>query len=198
MIEYRGGDEVKAKIEYNLIRSARKTISISIKNCEVIVRAPQRMKARQIERFVNEHLGWIEEHLRRAKEARAKVADIEPMSAEELAALRREAERYIPERVAYYAARLGVSYGRISIKNQLTRWGSCSEKGNLNFNCLLMLAPNEVIDAIVAHELCHLKQMNHSKRFYEKLYRLYPQYDRAKAWLREHGREIMSRNPKRS
>lgn len=189
---------MKSKIDYKLIRSSRKTVSVSIKNCEVVVRAPQRMSLRAIERFIDEHIEWIEEHLRLARAASASVADIEPLSEEELAELIRRAKEYIPTRVELYAELLGVSYGRISIKNQLTRWGSCSVKGNLNFNCLLMLAPNEVIDAIVAHELCHLKQMNHSKKFYEELYRLYPQYDKAQKWLKEHGNELMHRNPKRS
>ena len=77
---------------------------------------------------------------------------------------------YIPGRVKYYADIIGVTYGKITIRNQKTRWGSCSSKGNLNFNCLLMLMPPEVIDYVVVHELCHRKQMNHSKAFWRKYF----------------------------
>ena len=71
--------------------------------------------------------------------------------------------------------------------------GSCSSKGNLNFNCLLMLAPPEVIDSVVVHEVCHLLEMNHSKRFYEHVYCVYPEYKEHHGWLRKHGPELMAR-----
>ena len=106
---------------------------------------------------------------------------------------RREAVRVIPARVAYFAPLVGVTYGRITIRNQRSRWGSCSSKGNLNFNCLLMLAPPEVLDSVIVHELCHRLEMNHSKRFYAHVHRVYPEYDRAHAWLKEHGTELMLR-----
>ena len=82
----------------------------------------------------------------------------------------------------------------ITIRNQKTRWGSCSDKGNLNFNCLLMLAPVEVIDSVVVHELCHLKYMNHSEKFYEEIYRVYPEYDSGmEVALKENGTAIVRR-----
>ena len=97
--------------------------------------------------------------------------DVQPLSEEDMKALADKAVRIIPERVRYYAPLIGVTYGRITIRNQRTRWGSCSAKGNLNFNCLLMLAPPEVLDSVVVHELCHRKEMNHSKQFYEEVRR---------------------------
>ena len=84
-------------------------------------------------------------------------------------ALADQAVKTIPEKVRYYAPLVGVTYGRITIRNQRTRWGSCSSKGNLNFNCLLMLAPPEVLDSVVVHELCHRKEMNHSKMKWNQL-----------------------------
>ena len=89
----------------------------------------------------------------------------EKLTREKVIALAEEALKVIPERVEYFAKVIGVTYGKITVRNQKTRWGSCSSKGNLNFNCLLMLAPPEVLDYVVVHELCHRKQMNHSKAF---------------------------------
>ena len=110
---------------------------------------------------------------------------------EDIRALAEQAKNVIPERVAYYAEKVGVTYGRITIRNQKTRWGSCSSKGNLNFNCLLMLAPPEVMDSVVVHELCHLKQMNHSKKFYDEVLRVMPDYRARQKWLKEHGAELL-------
>ena len=99
----------------------------------------------------------------------------------------------IPDRVAYYAEKMGVTYGSITIRNQRTRWGSCSAKGNLNFNCLLMLAPPEVLDGVVVHELCNRIEMNHSKKFYEEVLRVYPEYRKSEKWLKENGRALLRR-----
>ena len=102
----------------------------------------------------------------------------------------------IPERVRYFAPKVGVDYGMITIRNQKTRWGSCSARGNLNFNCLLMLAPSEVIDYVVVHELCHRKELNHSPRFWAEVARVLPDYKRQERWLKENGKRLMARNVK--
>lgn len=115
------------------------------------------------------------------------------MPPEELKALTERAKQVFPARAAYYAPLVGVSYGRITVRHQRTRWGSCSSKGNLNFNCLLMLAPPEVIDSVVVHELCHRKEMNHSKRFYAEVLRVFPEYRKWQKWLRMNGRALMRR-----
>ena len=114
---------------------------------------------------------------------------------DELNELKRKAKSIIPERAAYYAALIGVSYGRISIRSQRTKWGSCSAKGNLNFNCLLMLAPPEVLDSVVVHELCHRKEMNHSKQFYDEVLRVFPEYKKWNKWLKDNGAALMARLP---
>ena len=115
------------------------------------------------------------------------------MSMEEVHKLADEAVRVLPGKAAYYAPIVGVTYGRITIRNQRTRWGSCSGKGNLNFNCLLMLAPEEVQDYVVVHELCHRLEMNHSPEFWKEVERVLPDYRTAKQWLKEHGDELMGR-----
>ena len=107
--------------------------------------------------------------------------------------LAEKALRTIPERVAYYAPKIGVSYGRISIRAQKTKWGSCSAEGNLNFNYLLMLAPPEVLDSVVVHELCHRKEMNHSPRFYTEVLRVFPEYKKHCRWLKDNGNVLHQR-----
>ena len=115
------------------------------------------------------------------------------LTAEEIRALAAKALEVIPKRVAYYAPLMGETYNRITIRNQKTRWGSCSSKGNLNFNCLLMLCPPEVIDSVVVHELAHRREMNHSKRFYAHVLRVYPDYYKWNKWLKENGPALIRR-----
>ena len=103
------------------------------------------------------------------------------------------AKQVIPEKVAYYARLMNVTYGRISIRRQKTRWGSCSREGNLNFNCLLMLAPPEVLDYVVVHELSHRLEMNHSARFWAQVAKVIPEYRTPRKWLKEQGGRLMLR-----
>ena len=180
-------------MEYTLKRSKRKSIGLEITDEGLLVRAPMRASRREIERVIREHQTWIEKRMRQKEQAKAEALAKGLLSEEEIRALAAQARAYIPQRVAYYAELLGVHPGRITIRNQKTRWGSCSAKGNLNFNCLLMLTPIEVIDSVVVHELCHLLEMNHSARFYEHILRVFPDYRRHHAWLKKHGPEIMAR-----
>jgi predicted metal-dependent hydrolase len=93
--------------------------------------------------------------------------------------------------VQYFAPLVGVDYRRITIRSQKTRWGSCSSSGNLNFNCLLLLAPPEVLDYVVVHELCHRKEMNHAPRFWAEVGRVLPDYKKRNKWLKENGSRLM-------
>ena len=180
-------------MQYRLIRSARKTLALEVRNGELIVRAPMRATQAEIDRMLREKRSWIEKHLQKSQERKESVSGIVPLTGEELRELGQRAVEYIPERVRLYAAKLGVSPRKITIRNQRTRWGSCSANGGLNFNCILMLTPPEVIDSVVVHELCHMLEMNHSSRFYEKVYSVYPEYDRWHGWLKEHQAELMAR-----
>ena len=180
-------------MEYSVIRSQRKTIGMQIKRGRVIVRAPIGVSEAQLRRFVDAHRDWLEKHLAAAQEREADYANVIPLTSAELHELARKACEIIPQRVRYYASLLGVTYGRITVRNQRTRWGSCSAKGNLNFNCLLMLAPPQVLDSVVVHELCHRLEMNHSERFYKEVYRVFPQYDQWHGWLKENGEALMRR-----
>lgn len=178
---------------YQIKRSNRKTIGIEITPSGVLVRAPRRASREEIERALAKHRRWIETHLDQARQQQETALQEGMLSPEDLQSLARQAKSLIPARVSHYAPLVGVSPGRITIRTQKTRWGSCSARGNLNFNCLLMLTPPEVIDCIVVHELCHLKEMNHSQRFYDEVLRVYPEYHKWHRWLREHGGAIMKR-----
>ena len=181
-------------IEYKIIRSKRKSIGLEIRpDCQILVRAPYFVSNAQIEKFVKEHEAWIAKHLEKVRKQAELKETAEKLSEEEIKKLADQAVKYIPQRVAYYAEKIGVTYGRINIRNQKTRWGSCSAKGNLNFNCLLMLTPPEVIDSVVVHELCHRKEMNHSKKFYEEIDRVFPEYKKWHRWLKDNGASLLAR-----
>jgi len=181
-------------VEYELIRSDRKTVGLQIRDGRLIVRAPRRMSRQAVEAILAEKRSWIENHLRKAREQLMNEAP--KLSSSELYSLAQKALDVIPERVKHYAALVGVDYGRVTIRAQKTRWGSCSTKGNLNFNCLLMLAPPETLDAVVVHELCHRKVMDHSPAFYAEVLRVMPDYYERDRWLKENGSQLLRRLPK--
>ena len=176
-------------ITYKTIKSDRKTIAIQIMpEGNVVVRCPRRMRSDDIKRFVESKSGWIEKHL-------AACNPIEPskLSEKEISKLREKARHLVTQRVKYYAPIIGVPYGQIAIRTQRTRWGSCSSKGNLNFNCLLALVPPDVLDYIVVHELCHRKELNHSERFWTEVGKVLPDYRIRKKWLKDNGANLIAR-----
>ena len=180
-------------IAYTLIKSRRKTISLEVREDGLIVRAPNRTSKREADAFVVRHEAWARKKLAQLADRKAMAQTVEKLSEKELDELTRQARVTIPGRVAHYASLMGAHYGRITLRCQKTRWGSCSAKKNLNFNILLMLTLPEVLDSVVVHELCHLFEMNHSARFYQRVYAVYPEYDRWNRWLRQNGALIMAR-----
>ncbi len=182
------------RIQYKLLRSARRTVSVEIRpDGSVLVRAPRRMSAAAVEAFVASRRGWIEKHRAAVLRRRAALDRVEPFTREELAALTDRAREDLARRAARFAPLVGVGYGRITIRKQRTRWGSCSGKGNLNFNCLLMLAPEDVRDYVVVHELCHRRYMDHSPRFWAEVERVMPDWRAPRRWLRENGTALLAR-----
>ena len=190
-----------------IIRSNRKTLAIQINpDLSVTVRAPMYAPQSDIERILREKESWIQKHIEKIREQEEKrkkmqgekgeygeLIERDYLTNEEIKKLADKALQHIPKRVSYYAKQIGVTYGKITIRNQKTRWGSCSSKGNLNFNCLLMLAPDEVVDYVVVHELCHLIEMNHSKAFWDQVEKVMPDYRIHRKWLKDHGNELISR-----
>lgn len=183
-------------MEVTVIKSNRKTVAIQVSSdLSVTMRVPRQATQMDIELILKEKEDWILKQIEdmRQKKASFDASEPERLTNEEIHELADKALKYIPERVAYFAKQIGVDYGGITIRNQRTRWGSCSSKGNLNFNCLLMLTPIEVIDYVVVHELCHRKEMNHSKLFWSEVEKVLPDYKTQVKWLKEEGSNIVRR-----
>ena len=183
-----------------IIRSNRKTASLEIRpDGQILLRAPQRAPVDWLKSFAAGKYDWLVFHrrliLEKAQERAAEKAahPVQKLSMEDIRRLADEALADIPARTRRFAPLVGVSYNKITIRNQKSKWGSCSSKGNLNFNCLLMLAPDYARDYVVVHELCHRLEMNHSPRFWAEVERVLPDYRRGKTWLKENGADLMER-----
>ena len=168
--------------QYEIIRSRRKTLALEItRDCRVLVRAPMRLSAAAIKAFVEKHAGWIDRHLARQRK-QAASAPPEP-TVEEIAALKAAARAILPEKVAYWSHRMGVTPTGIKITTARKRYGSCSGKNSLCFSCFLMNCPEEAIDLVVVHELCHIREKNHGPRFYALLSHYLPDHAERKKLL---------------
>lgn len=181
--------------EVEVLRSRRRTISIEVNlRGRVVVRAPLKMSRASVVSFIREKSAWVKKHLGIVRENLKNAED--PLSEKELKELPKLARADIQERVERLLPRVcaasgrNLSFNKITIRRQKTRWGSCSAKQNLSFNCLLLLCPEEVRDYIVVHELCHLVELNHSKRFWKLVESVMPDYEIHRKWLKERGGSI--------
>lgn len=189
---YRGEQRT---IVIEVIYSDRKTLGLEVtREGQVKLRAPGGVSDRTVQRFAEEKKKWmIEKYLmmeaRREEAAGQGVPDyVEHPELER--SYRQLAGRRIEERAAYFASKMGVSYGRISIRAAKTRWGSCSCAGNLNFHWKLILMPPEVLDYVVVHELAHRKEMNHSQAFWTEVEKVLPDYRERRKWLKQYGQSV--------
>lgn len=174
-----------ASFTYNFIRAKRRSMSLKLEEDGTItVRAPYRMPAGEADHFVESHREWILKRLKAYEEQKR----LRPSYTEaEREAKRRLAKEIFSEKCRIYAARMGVTYGTITIREQKTRWGSCSARGNLNFNWKLVLMPEEIQDYLVVHELAHRVEMNHSPAFWALVEKELPDYKERRAWLKKNG-----------
>ena len=176
-------------IAYRVVRSDRRTIAIQIMpDGSVVVRCPRNYPDARIRSFVESKAAWIAKHQK-------PTPVYEKLSQIQLQQMKAQAAEVIRQRLDYYAPIVGVTYGRVTIRSQRTRWGSCSAKGNLNFNCLLMLCPEAVQDYVVIHELCHRKEMNHSSEFWAEVEKYCPDYRIYRKWLKDNGASLIARLP---
>ena len=190
----------RALADYRVIRSRRKSLSMQVTEDGLVVRAPYFVSSAQIERFVQEHASWAEKQLAKQQQKRAALAGVKRMTPAQFERLKKIARVKTLERIAYYAPMAGVErrFKRLFIRCQKTKWGSCSANGNININCLLLLGPPQVLDSVVVHELCHLKQMNHSKAFYAEVLRVFPEYRKWNKWLKDNGPMLYAMLPEQN
>ena len=183
------------ELTYQIVRSERKTLSVSIRpDCTITVRAPRSVSDSQIRRFLIEKQHWLITKYLEAKQKQETIPCSDLTDTQRAALTRRyidAAKEYFPKRVAYFHQFTGGTYSRITIRDQKTRWGSCSSKGTLSFNWRLMLAPPAILDYVVVHELCHLRHMDHSPAFWQAVGEVFPDYASARKWLRKHGQELV-------
>lgn len=180
-------------MEYTLIRSKRKSLAIEIKaDGTLLVRAPLFLSERRINKFLLEKEEWIEGKREEQKKRNRDALPIKKLTDKEIADLREKARILVTKEVEEYSRIIGVTYRRIFVRTQKTRWGSCSREGNLNFNCLLALCPKPVMRYVVIHELCHRKYMNHSKLFWNEVSKYMPDYRIYKKWLRDNGNNLVN------
>ena len=169
--------------QYEIIRSRRRTLALEItKDCRVLVRAPMRTSAAVIEAFVAKHADWIDRHLARQQEKAASAPP--PPTEADIAALKTRARAILPEKVAYWSKLMGVTHTGVKITAARRRYGSYSGKNSLCFSCFLMDCPEEAIDLVVVHELCHIKVKNHSPAFYALLAHYLPDHKERKKLLK--------------
>lgn len=182
------------ELTYIIQKSRRRSISVSvIEDNKVLVKAPYFTPEHTIKDFLISKKDWLTKQIEKQNNEKEKAISLGLISEDELKKIKKTAKKVIPEKVEYWSNKIGVTYGRISIRLQTSRWGSCAQNGNLNFNCLLVIMPEEILDSVIVHELCHRKYMNHSKDFYSEIDRVFTDYKKCNKWLKEHGGIYMKR-----
>ncbi|MDD3346792.1 M48 family metallopeptidase [Oscillibacter sp.] len=167
---------------FELIRSRRKTLALEItRDCRVVVRAPLTASKTCIDDFVSSHRAWLLRHLERQ---RRRSAEAPPPTEAEIAGLKARARAVLPEKVAKWSREMGLTPTGVKITSARKRYGSCSGKNGLCFSCFLMNSPDEAIDLVVVHELCHIREKNHGPGFYALLGRYLPDYKERKKLLK--------------
>ena len=154
-IEYNGG-----KIPYTMQKSRIKNMYIHIKEGKVVVKAPIRLKDKYIQEFINKKSKWIYENVKKYEQKHKKEEKIEPEDMERLKSV-------IQRSIEKYSKTLNVTPSKVRIKDIKYAWGSCSSKRNITINLKLATKDKKVIEYVVLHEMCHLKEMNHSKKFWD-------------------------------
>jgi len=169
-------------MDYILKRSQRaKYMRLAVRaGGEVVLTVPQSFSVRTIEQFLAKHVGWIERSV-------LKMQRLKPLPVygrREYLARRSAARALVHERLAHWNSLYQFAYSRVSIKNTRSLWGSCSRKGNLNFSYALVHLPRHLVDYVIVHELCHLKEPNHAHTFWNLVARSQPEYRRLRRELR--------------
>jgi len=167
---------------YSLVRSSRKTVALYVRpDASLEVRAPLRVSRAAIDRFVASKERWIGEKRRTAlerleRQAAFRLSGDDAEKAARIQAYKQRAKQLLPEKTAAFTARMGLKPRAVKINSAKTRWGSCSAQKNINYSWRLVMAEDDVIDYVVVHELAHLREMNHSPRFWAIVAGVLPDY----------------------
>ena len=184
------------ELDVEIIRSDRKTVSIEITpQCDVRLRIPRAMPASEAEKIINAKREWIKKHIEAQKKKSEAQETPKKLDQNEIRSLAEKTKKLLKSKLERYAKLMNVEYNRVTIRDQRTRWGSCSEKSNLNFNLLTALLPDDIADYIVVHELSHLKEMNHSPKFWNEVEKIIPDYKEKEKWLKQNGAYYISMLP---
>ena len=176
------------EILLTVIRSSRKSIGLEVRSGkDVLVRIPNRLQDSEVEKFVEKHRKWILEKTELMQSRKNTCNSTGAVPAEKLPPEEIEKiKEKIGDSVKYYSQVMGVTVGRITIRNQKTRWGSCSAKGNVNFNYQLYYLPEELLDYVVIHELAHRSHMDHSGEFWSEVEKYCPDHRRRRKQLKSY------------
>lgn len=190
----------KKEISYTLKKNIRRRYLslVVLGDGSLEVRAPMSCRESEIQRLLQERAGWILETMQVQKKKHELLKQEQPMRTPEeekryLLEARNGIREILIDSINRYLPKLPKghrSIAQITVRNQKTRWGSCSSKGSLSFNVRLYYAPRECLDYVVVHELCHLVHMNHSTAFWQEVERMMPDYRRWKKWLKDNGWKI--------
>lgn len=171
-------------MKYEIIRSDRRTVSITVKDGRVILRAPKKLSDKDADRIISENEKWINSKL---KSSILKKEKEDGLTDSQILELKKNAKKYFKDKIEYYSKIMDLKFGRITITGARTRFGSCSSKGNISFSYRLMLYPEAAREYVVVHELAHLLQMNHSKAFYAIVEKYLPDYKERRKQLKNGG-----------
>lgn len=169
-------------MDYEIVYSDRKSISLCVKDGKLIVRSPRGVPKSVIAGIVRDRSEWINNAILKQKEKNKKF---DSLTSDDERILRKNARKVLTAKTEYYAKIMGLNYGRITITGAKTRFGSCSSKGNISYSYRLMMYPDEAIDYVVVHELAHLREMNHSKKFYAIIESVLPDYRQRQKMLKK-------------
>ena len=202
------------QLDYELERKNKKTVSVKIlADGRVLVSAPKHLPKSAIADMLNKHQKWIEKKQAEYAKLRqeqgsfdfsagqrllylgeyypcAEVCDREAAFGQAGKWYREQAQTIVPPRVSFWAKQMDVAYAKVKINSARSRWGSCSAKGNVNFSWRILFLPPELVDYIIVHELCHLKQLNHSTTFWREVADILPDYRTRQAALKEYQKKI--------
>jgi len=176
---------MKQILQYKLKRNKKsKRVSLTV-NCDgcVSVTSPVWVPKYVIDKFVQSKKQWIQDRMKFFNNPASQP--VRKFSHTDYLKHKKEVMRLVKDRVEFYNKTYNFSFNKISIKNQKTRWGSCSSKGNLNFNYKILFLSEELRDYIIVHELCHLVEMNHSKSFWSLVAKACPDYLELRKRLRK-------------